>query len=341
MTHHRYYNPHGDTMQTKKRVFPFHFLPIFFAVFVRTYFCDLLKIYGKRYIIYAVEQSVPERYGSSFTDIPGTVPCREKDEEDIMENFIMSTLIPAESSPPAFGLFHIIVVLIGLPLVFILAWKMRKTDHRKADRILFVIAVVLLLAEIYKQFVFYYGVNEKSSFLTVFPFYICSMPMYFGLVIPFLKRKRPLFCFLELFTFMTGLAAFIEPSGLFNQKYWNSIIHSVIWHLVIMFIGAYIMFSGRGTRNHKDYLSAVIVFLSLSVVAFISNVLLEDPSHGMVNNFFVGPTRNPLIIFSTIWENHGWVLCLIAYIPTLCAGAYAVFQVIRLVRYIASKKKKA
>ena len=257
-----------------------------------------------------------------------------------MEDFIRSTALPLAEPIPAYGVVHITAAVLGLSLVILLAWLMRKMDHKKADWVLFGISVVMLLAEVYKQFFFYYVVNNKETIFSVPPVYLCSVPMYICLVLPFIKKKKPLLCFLEVFNFLGGFLAFVEPSGILTPLYYNNIIHSYFWHLIIVFMGFYIIFSERGAKTHKDYLSAISVFGILCGAALILNLALYNVSGGRVNALYMGPGRNPLIVFNSIYDNAGVVPCVILYMIAQCLGAYIIFCLINLPSFIKKMKSK-
>ena len=94
-----------------------------------------------------------------------------------MEDFLHATAWTM-TEPQPYGLFHIVILLGGIPLSVMLAWKLRKVNERCYHRILFVIAVILLLSELYKQLFHFYVMDNKAYDWWIFPFQLCSLPMY-------------------------------------------------------------------------------------------------------------------------------------------------------------------
>jgi len=249
-----------------------------------------------------------------------------------MKDFITSTAWLAENPPQPYGLFHLLITFIGVPLAAFVAYKIKRMDHQKADRMFFYIGIYLSIAEVYKQFFHYYCVS--SNVFGVFPGYLCSLPMYICLLFPLIKNKKPYLYFMELFNFLGGFLAFAEPSGILDS-YWNNTIHSVSWHLILVFLGFYIMFSGRGAKTKDDYLAAVKVFLCLCVVSLIINLLLYKVSSGEVNCLYMGPGRNNIIVYSTIYDRFGAVVCTPIWVSTLCIGAFIVFWIIQKIHKLS------
>ena len=78
-----------------------------------------------------------------------------------MENFLNATAWTM-AEPKPYGLFHIVMLLVGIPVSIALAWKLRRVSDRSYHRILFAIAVILLLSELYKQLFHFYVMDNKT-----------------------------------------------------------------------------------------------------------------------------------------------------------------------------------
>ncbi|WP_233448423.1 YwaF family protein [[Clostridium] innocuum] len=106
-----------------------------------------------------------------------------------MENFLNATAWTM-AEPKPYGLFHIVMLLVGIPVSIALAWKLRRVSDRSYHRILFAIAVILLLSELYKQLFHFYVMDNKTYDWWIFPFQLCSLPMYLCAILPFMKKKQ-------------------------------------------------------------------------------------------------------------------------------------------------------
>ena len=255
----------------------------------------------------------------------------------ILRDFIEMTAWEMEK-PAAYGAFHLTFTFVGLAISIALALLFRKFDKKGNRIVLMSCGIFLVLTEIYKQLFYYYHMGNGSYQWWIFPFQLCSVPMYLCLIAPWLKPgkvQRGMYTFMMTFNLLGGLMAFIEPSGIVHE-HWSLTLHAFIWHMMLIFIGLYLGFSKFGGKTMKDYLLAIATFCGLCVIAFAFNLLLWDVSGGSVNNFYIGPAISPLAVFKGIATKSGWLACTLHYIPSLSAGAFLLF----LPFYFANKAKK-
>jgi hypothetical protein len=126
--------------------------------------------------------------------------------------------------------------------------------------------------------------------------------MYLCLIAPFLKEGKvqsAMYHFMTTFNLLGGLMAFIEPSGLVHE-YWTLTLHAFLWHMMLIFVGFYLIASGRGAKTMRDYRSSAVLFLVLAAMAFIINLIFWVPSDGDIKMFYVGPAISPLAVFKEI-----------------------------------------
>ena len=181
--------------------------------------------------------------------------------------------------------------------------------------------------------------SDNSYVWWIFPFQLCSVPMYLCIIALFLKPgsfRNGIYGFMTTYNLLGGLMAFIEPSGI-THGYWTLTLHAYIWHMMLIFIGIYLIVSGRFAKTGKDYFHATLTFLALCIVAFSVNVIFRDISGGSINMFFVGPSNSSLAVFKDISQKFGWYVSTALYIPTVMLGAFLVF----LPAHIYAKKKSA
>ena len=255
-----------------------------------------------------------------------------------LDNFFSATAWEMVK-PKAYGPFHLTFTFVGLLLCIFLAYKLRKLSERGNKILLISVGAFLILTEIYKQLFYFFYIGENSYQWWIFPFQLCSVPMYLCILAPLIKNekiKRGMYGFMTTFNLLGGLMAFIEPSGIVHS-YWTLTLHAFLWHMSLIFIGFYLIASGRGAKTMKDYRAAAVTFLVLSVVAFLINLIFRDVSDGSINMFFVGPSDSSLVVFKQISQACGWYVSTLLYIPTVCLGALIIFAPV----YYYSKKKAA
>ncbi len=251
--------------------------------------------------------------------------------EEFLSDFLHSTAFPM-TPPESYGTFHLTFAIVGFVICVAAAWLLRNISQKKARILLVCVGVVLALFEAYKQLFYYYCIGDVGYKWWIFPFQMCSVPMYLCIIAPLLKPgkiSRGMYSFMMIYNLLGGFITFFEPSGI-NLGYWGLTLHAYTWHMVLVFIGLFLCFSGLGGRTMKDYWSASITFVALCVIAFCINLLLGDISGNSINMFFVGPRNSSLIVFKDIAENFGWYISTLLYIPAVCLGAFLFFLPIRL-----------
>ncbi len=234
--------------------------------------------------------------------------------------------------PQAYGTFHLTFFFVGLAVAVSLALLLRKTTERQNRVVLLVSGLFLLLTEVYKQLFYYYVIGNGSYQWWIFPFQLCSVPMYLCILCAFLPQSRfkdSLYDFMLAFNLMSGAISFAEPSGLVHE-YWTLTLHAFVWHMSLVFIGLYLGFSGRAGKTFKGYLRALLIFVGLCVVAFCINLLLWDVSGGDINMFYVGPRTSPIAVFKDIAAAYGWYVNTPLYIVCLSVAAFVFFLPFRL-----------
>ena len=136
-----------------------------------------------------------------------------------MENFLNATAWTM-AEPKPYGLFHIVMLLVRYPVSIALAWKLRKVSDRSYHRILFAIAVILLLSNYTSSsFIFMLWITKPMT-EWIFPFQLCSLPMYLCAILPFMKKSRWLIP-LETFLMDFNLLVMYRAAGS------DSIIHHI------------------------------------------------------------------------------------------------------------------
>ncbi len=145
-------------------------------------------------------------------------------------------------------------MIIGALLAVSAAWKLRRLDDRAFDRLVAGVGIFLAVTEIFKQICLFRAAGGHYDWW-YFPFQLCSMPMYMCLACTFSHsgRVRRLLCtFMHNFSLLGALAVIFDTSGLYHESLLLT-AHSFLWHILIIFLGALIGFSGRMDVSWKGY----------------------------------------------------------------------------------------
>lgn len=244
-------------------------------------------------------------------------------------------------TPKAWGTLHIVFFAAGLAVSIALALLFRRSDTKRFNIILRTAGFILGGMEVVKICFFHFallGCDIRNT-VNLFPFQLCSLPIYLAPIASYLKEeskvRKGMLTFMMTYTFMSGLSAFINPSGILLEHVLPT-FHSLTWHMMLVFIGLLIAFSGRGGCTLRDFGRGVIVFIVCCNIALFLNVLLPTLLPGSdVNMFYIGPNRSSLVVFSDIYDRYDWVVQMKIYEMSLTIGAFIIF----LPSMIAGKRR--
>lgn len=240
-----------------------------------------------------------------------------------MEAFIRSTAWEIHGLKP-YDLFHIAFFVFALIAIHHITVRLMKCTIRTSNIVLFGTGLFLLITEIYKQLFYYYIVSPGEYSWWIFPFQICSTPMYLMLILPFIKSEKVETIILDyIFAFGTfgGLATFLFPSGMIHDHIMLT-LHSFVWHMLLMFAGIHIMKSRLKTMPAFDQTRRL--YLVFAVVALTINVIVGNGLGEYINVFFLGPQRSEIFGLSALYDAIGWLgplLVMVVAVPVAIGNA--------------------
>ena len=239
--------------------------------------------------------------------------------------------------PPApYGPFHLILTLFGIGTSIFLARKFTCKERRQTDLLLFTCGFILALTEVYKQLFIYYIENNGSYDWWYFPFQLCSVPMYLGLLIPFVPQKlrNTIYTFIQDFGLLGGIMALAEPSGLMHP-YWTLTLHEFLWHFILIFMGLTCAFYSHNSNEHsgnnyietaRTYIPVIPLFLICAVIATAINVLSHP--YGNTDMFYISPYYpNGQIVFHQISLVIGTFSGNCLYLSSVLLGGFIIHMI--------------
>lgn len=244
--------------------------------------------------------------------------------------------------PVLYGPFHLIAAFGGSAAAVFAAWKVSSIDNRRRfDRIMLVSGVILLIGECYKQLMNFYIVNDHTYDWWIFPFQLCSLPLYLCplLILIHNEKKHRILCtFLLDFNMMGAVATFIDPSGIFHP-YWTLTLHGVLWHLMLIFVGFVIIFSHEADLSTKGFLHTLPLFGFFCLAAELFNCVLHRFS--AANLFYISPWEiSTQLLFGDIDRILGRPVGIVLYILAMAAGAWLVHNIARKVTTIMMRPQQ-
>lgn len=228
--------------------------------------------------------------------------------------------------PAAYGPFHIICTALLLAITIFAAWRLRNTTEKQNRLVLITVGGFLLITEVYK-ILFHIVVDPYGwGFWGVFPFQLCSVPMYLSIICAFLRKKHInhwLYEFMFAVNMFGGLMAFIEPSGI-QHTYVTLTAHAYIWHMLLIFLGLYLYLSKRACMDRFSYIKAAVVYLASCALAQGLNLIFA----GKINCFYISPyIQSPLAVFKDIYAACGWFVNMLLLILALLIASAVVYYI--------------
>ncbi|MCD8373406.1 MAG: YwaF family protein [Clostridia bacterium] len=249
-------------------------------------------------------------------------------------NFIKSTYVEIENVPQPYGVFHLTFIFLSLLIMVTICYLSRKSSDKTFRIVMFCTGLFLILSEIYKQLYYYYAAGGEGYDWYIFPFQLCSVPMYLSVIVGCMKKNkiRDSICgYLASIGFLGGIMAYVEPSGILNGQYFT-LIHSCVWHALLIFIALYILFTNNACKNLGDYKYALIIFGGVVLAATALNLIFRDKPN--FNMLYISPFHNsPLAVFSSfdtffegiLGQYPGRIVSILIYIFAVASGGFIIY----------------
>ena len=240
-------------------------------------------------------------------------------------------------TPPLFGAFHICMALFMICFAIFLAKLASGLDYDTRIKLLTITGWLLLLSEIFKQVFVFQVVSGGVYNYWYIPFQLCSVPMYLCILLPLLKGKArdTVLTFMTGYTFLGAIATFIYPEDIL-RPYIALTLHGFDWHGVLLFISLTIGLTGMADLTFRGWLRSTYLFLALSAVAIVINVVTEVSSaasgyiHGYANMFYLSPyhmSNQPIV--GAVEQTLGRPAAMLLYVIAIAAAAGLIDRMFR------------
>lgn len=262
---------------------------------------------------------------------------------------IIQILDSSMPTPSFFGWYHILSLVVTIGLSVYISSPKRHYSPETIRRIVLVTALVVIAAEIYKQFNYSFSYEDgKVAFdyqWYAFPFQFCSTPMYIGLLAGLTKKGKfhdALCSFLATYALFAGLAVMLYPRDVFISTIGIN-IQTVLCHGSMVMIAALLLRTGY-VKTHISTLwkGACVYTVAVTIAVILNEIayrvgLLETETFNM---FFISPYCEPhLAVFCLIQPLVPFPVELIIYVVGFTAAAGVMLGLARLLQTAGSRKK--
>ena len=241
------------------------------------------------------------------------------------------------TEPGLYGWFHNLWLILIAVSTMLLCRFYKAGTPKQIFAIVFSVAVVVLVLEIYKQFNYTFSVKDGKVVgdyqWYAFPFQFCSTPMYVGLLAGIFRKGKIHQClcaYLATYAVFAGLAVMVYPGDVFIDTIGIN-IQTMICHGSMIVVGIYLFYTGHVKAEHKTILQALPVFAVAVGLAVLMNELTVASGilKGEVfNMFFISRHFAPsLPVYSLVQQVVDYPWCLFIYILGFTAAAYIVLLV--------------
>ncbi len=244
-----------------------------------------------------------------------------------MENFFESS----DTIGKGFGFSHFSALHLGWLLAFVLLSVFvcivyRRADEKKRKTIRIVLAVLLILDELFKIVGLASFGNYTAGYL---PLHLCSINIFVIAVHAF-RPMRTLSNFLYTVCIPASVAALLFPTWtklpLLNFMH----IHSFTVHILLAIYPLMITFAGEVSPKLKDLPKTLLLLWNFAGVALFANLIFDTNFM-----FFKEASKgNPLYYFERAFGNH-----LIGYPVLIFAVLVVMYGALYIASLIKGKRK--
>jgi len=254
---------------------------------------------------------------------------------------IIYALQATMNEPTAFGWFHLLWIFLTIISIFILYKLKNRYSEKQLKTVLFIYGFVAFLLEIIKQII--WSFNYENGIVTwdypwyIFPFQLCTTPIYVSLICAFLKDnklRKSLLSYLSFVTILGGITTILMPDSCFVETIEVN-IHTMWLHCGSLVVSIYLVMCKEVELNIKNLKRAIIVFLGFVLIAQFMNILvyhLNIIGDGSFNMFYISPYfETDLPVFKQIQQNVPFIVYLLTYIIGISLGASIIYFIEKLI----------
>jgi len=244
--------------------------------------------------------------------------------------------------PNPYEEFHLVWLIATFVIIGVICITRTKHNEKTLKYVLGIYGACALILEILKQLIWSVEIDSVTNVLVwdyqwyIFPFQLCSTPIYICLICMFLekgKARDAMLSFMAYTTILGSIASAIIPNSLFVEDIVVN-IHAMWLHLGSLVVSIYLFMSKEVIPNKKSFLSAIIVFLITIIFASALNILVYNANilNGETfNMFYISPYfESTLPIFCDIYNNVSYGVFLSTYILALCLGSGIIFVLAKI-----------
>ena len=254
--------------------------------------------------------------------------------------------------PQPYGAFHIVSILLVVLATVALCIFCRNIKEKTLSKALFIFWIVLVVLEIYKQFVFSYNIHDDGTVSWAyqwyaFPYQFCATPLTFIPFIALNKASNRVSAFIKegciafacTFNLFAGLSVMIYPGDVF-MPILGIDIHTMIHHGGQFALGIYLYVYYHNKLKFWSYLKALPVFGFFLVNAMVLNAIVPAFTSEVFNMFFISwkfPCTLPVL--ADIYTKVPYIIFLLIYIIGFAIAGFIIYNIVYWITWLVDRQK--
>lgn len=245
--------------------------------------------------------------------------------------------------PKAFGLFHLLWLVLVVIVICILYTKKSNYGEKQLKLVLGVYGIIALILEVLKQLIWSFNYDVITNNVIwdfewyAFPFQLCTTPIYISLICLLLKKGKirdSLLAYLSYITIIGSITTMIMPDSCFVSDILVN-IHTMWLHLGSFVVSVYLLLNKEVELNFYRLKQAIIVFLIFVFIALTMNIIIYNL--GILNGetfnmFYISPYFiSSLPIFDVIQKSVPYIIFLLIYILSIILASFIIFGISKLI----------
>lgn len=264
---------------------------------------------------------------------------------NFLEN-IFSWRVPSLDDNNGFGPMYLFFTLLTIAIIFFIIFKVKDHSEKKVKWIVFGFGVLFFVLELFKQ-LFHNVFDGWDGYVWhIFPFQLCSTPLYFALLSVLFPQhiRQKFYSYLAFVSFLGGISVMLFPRTVASEEV-LLFADSLIWHDAMIVLSIYLIVTQGYGKIVKETFPAIFIFVVLALMAMGMNYIFEICKQagyveGSFNMFMISPyyeCNSPII--SDIYRATNWYVVWIVYYTAITAGILVYWCIIHgITRLVKSRE---
>lgn len=264
----------------------------------------------------------------------------------LLEN-IFSWRIPSLDDNNGFSPLYYFFTIITILIVAIILFKVKEQNENTVRWVVLGFGILFFVLELFKQLFYNVFDGWDGYYWHIFPFQVCSTPIYFTSLSFFFPHKIRIkfYSYLAFVSFLGGIAVLLFPSTVTGEEFWLC-CDTLIWHDSMIILSFYLIKAVGFGHNIKETISAVFIFLIVGAMAMTMNDIFEickqnNLVDGSFNMFMISPyyeCTSPIL--KDILEATNWYLTWCVYFVAIISGILVYWCIIHSIRKLSNYLEK-